>query len=322
MTARKPHLHVYIRWSSDSQEKGDSRRRQTKMAEDFQPRHPEFVVDWSRKMVDEGKSAFDGTNRFDPNSHLYRFLADVDAGLIPKGDGLLVEKLDRLSRQDLDESMPFFQELLRKGYIVQVMDPEKLYAGKLGFADFMHLSFQVWANYEDSQKKAGRVGDAWANLKKEARNNKRVITRRVPAWCRVEGDKEKIVVHGPSAKVVQMIYRWAREGYGIYAIYRRLHAEKIPPITSAIKKKKIGKVIPPRWTVRYIHNILTARTVLGEYQPRRVRKRGHQPEGDPIPGYYPAIITPDEFDAARGARLSRRNRGAVWAKARAWSGRA
>jgi DNA invertase Pin-like site-specific DNA recombinase len=51
---------------------------------------------------DAGLSAFDGSNI--TRGKLGRFLDDVQAGRIPRGSSLIVESLDRLSRQGIIES--------------------------------------------------------------------------------------------------------------------------------------------------------------------------------------------------------------------------
>src|ERR1700693_5722014 len=51
-------------------------------------------------MRDAGLSAFTGEH-LDPHAHLGRFLAVVEAGRIPRGSWLVVEHLNRLSRQDV-----------------------------------------------------------------------------------------------------------------------------------------------------------------------------------------------------------------------------
>ncbi len=55
--------------------------------------------------------------------------------------------------------------------------------------------------------------------------------------------------------------------------------------------------------------ILNGRRVLGEYQPR---DRDGKPQGDPIKGYYPAVVTEDEWLQARaGVQQRRRFKGRV-----------
>jgi hypothetical protein len=58
------------------------------------------------------------------------------------------------------------------------------------------------------------------------------------------------------------------------------------------------------WRTSYVRSILSDRRALGELQPCNAAGR---PVGDVIKGYYPAVVGPDEFYAARAAVTGRRN---------------
>jgi hypothetical protein len=48
--------------------------------------------------------------------------------------------------------------------------------------------------------------------------------------------------------------------------------------------------------------MLRNRATIGEHQPKRIRNGKRVPDGDPIPGFYPAAIDESLFDAAQEAR--------------------
>jgi DNA invertase Pin-like site-specific DNA recombinase len=98
----------YFRWSTAQQEWGDSERRQNKMAEEWCAREGLHLSD--QRFVDSGLSAFHGKNQ---RGDLGRLLATVQ-----RGDTLLVEDCDRLSRQDWFSSLSFLQSILGKGVTV------------------------------------------------------------------------------------------------------------------------------------------------------------------------------------------------------------
>src|SRR5207249_31294 len=58
------------------------------------------------------------------------------------------------------------------------------------------------------------------------------------------------------------------------------------------------------WRTAYVRSILSDRRALGEYQPRDA---DDQPKGDPIPGYYPRVVSDAEFYATRAAVRGRTN---------------
>src|SRR4051794_22913686 len=98
-TAPQHTAYSYVRFSDPSQAEGDSLRRQTDgRAEAFCTRHG-LRLDTALSMRDLGVSAFRGAHRSDKHA-LGQFLELVRRGRISKGSYLLVENLDRLSRED------------------------------------------------------------------------------------------------------------------------------------------------------------------------------------------------------------------------------
>src|SRR5262249_22471095 len=101
---------------------------------------------------------------------------------------------------------------------------------------------------------------------------------------------------------VLSIYRLAREGYGGLQIAKRLNRDKVPPIGGRSH----------RWYRSYVMLILGNRAVLGEWQPCRMEGRREVPDGDPIPNYFPPILTEKEWYATRHAvELRKTQRGPV-----------
>ena len=88
--------YSYLRFSTPEQSKGDSKRRQIEGAEEYAKANG-LVLD--EKLRDEGISAYSGANR--DKGALGGFLKKVEKGLIPTGSVLIVESLDRLSRENV-----------------------------------------------------------------------------------------------------------------------------------------------------------------------------------------------------------------------------
>ena len=84
----------YLRWSSEPQTWGDSERRQLAMAERWCEQRGLVLTD---KYRDSGVSAYHGRNR---SSQLGELLKEAR-----RGDYVLVEDNDRLSRQNWFEGM-------------------------------------------------------------------------------------------------------------------------------------------------------------------------------------------------------------------------
>jgi len=112
----------YVRFSDPAQKTGDSLRRQMEARDAWLAANPHAVLDTKLKMTDEGISARHGKNRSD-KACLGAFLKLVEDGhSIPKGSYLLVENLDRLSRQEVHEGLYLLLGLIRAGIrVVQLM---------------------------------------------------------------------------------------------------------------------------------------------------------------------------------------------------------
>ena len=106
----------YLRWSTAPQEWGTSEIRQSGLAKAYCEQHELTLVD---TVSDRGVSAYRGKNRT-------RALGDlVDA--IKANDYLLVEDVDRLSRQDWLTAVTFVGQILDKGVtIVTLHDGQRI----------------------------------------------------------------------------------------------------------------------------------------------------------------------------------------------------
>src|SRR5204862_6491823 len=95
-----PAAFSYVRFSHPSQLEGDSLRRQTERATDYCKRKG-LTLDTSLTLRDLGVSAFRGKNAAVGNFRT--FLDAVKAGKVAPGSALIVESIDRISRQGSDE---------------------------------------------------------------------------------------------------------------------------------------------------------------------------------------------------------------------------
>jgi DNA invertase Pin-like site-specific DNA recombinase len=97
--------------SSAEQVKGDSLRRQLERSRLYAEKHG-LALDES--LQDLGVSAYRGTNRI--KGALFGFLKLVRAGRVPRGSYLLIENLDRLSRENAYDAMKGpFSDLIDAG---------------------------------------------------------------------------------------------------------------------------------------------------------------------------------------------------------------
>jgi DNA invertase Pin-like site-specific DNA recombinase len=230
---------------------------------------------------------------------LGRFLALVDAGKVTPGSVLIVESIDRLSREDVMTALPRFVDLLNKGIDVVTLgsNPQRYNAQQINanpYLLFGSLIEMARANQE-SRIKGERVGAAWSRKKREA-GTRGPITRKCPAWLAVK-DKAFWVIPERAA-LVKRIFRETIEGMGARIIAKKLNDEKIPVFAHG-----------QGWHESYVKKILRNRAVLGEYQPMTIKLGKRIQDGPMVPGYFPALISPDEFDRAARAIKKRTGKG-------------
>jgi DNA invertase Pin-like site-specific DNA recombinase len=298
--------YSYLRFSHPDQAKGDSLRRQKDLRDAWLARNKNVVLDTALTLEDEGVSGFTGEHRSNPDRHaLAAFLALVKQGRIARGSYLIVENLDRLSREDIIPALSLLLNLIESGIrVVQLLPVEMVYDAQSNPMNLMMAIMELSRGHSESVMKSERVGGAWQDKKRRAAANGEPVTKRVPYWLRVVDGKFEVI--DSAAETVRRIFRMAIDGHGIAAITKRLNADRVPVFGPAVTKA--GKPRPNHWPRSYVAKILANRAVLGEYQPFKGRAAKRKPDGKPIPDYYPRIITDQEWYAARGSMARRKGK--------------
>lgn len=98
----KPRPFSYLRMSSAAQLAGDSLRRQTQAAREYADKHG-LELQEEDQLRDLGVSGFRGDHLAE-DAGLGGFIAAVRSGRVTHGSVLLIEDLDRLSRQAILKS--------------------------------------------------------------------------------------------------------------------------------------------------------------------------------------------------------------------------
>lgn len=292
-----PKAYSYVRFSTPEQARGDSLRRQLSKAHEWCEKRGLGLDDSLR---DLGVSAFKGTHS--AIGALRSFLDRVESGEVERGSYLIVESLDRLSREAVLDAAARLFDLIRAGITVVTLTDGQEYSEERLRADWTPLimSITVMARaHEESRIKGERVGAAWARKRDVARSEGVPISSRCPSWLRlVDRSYEVVPQH---VEIVRRIFELAIEGYGQRAIVMRLNRDSIPIFRGS--KKSTGG-----WQTSTIRRVLTSRTVLGEYQPHTGSHRAGtwKPEGEPIKNYYPAVVTEDDYWRAQRSLGGRR----------------
>jgi DNA invertase Pin-like site-specific DNA recombinase len=285
---KQPLAISYVRFSTIEQLGGDSIRRQTEATEAYCKKNGLTLTD-DYRLKDLGKSAYKGVHR-SATGALGQLEKQVEAGKIPKGTVLVVENLDRLSREDIVSAQLLLLNLINKGIeIVALSDNERRYSK----ANLIENPWELMASimvmsraHEESKIKSYRVKESWATKHKLAAQGKHIKVK-LPAWLESKG--EKYVAIPEKADVIKKIFKLYLHGHGSLSIAGMLNDEKVPNIA----RDRNGRT--DRWNSSYILRLLKAKELIGYYTCLT-------PE---VPNFFPKIISDDDFYTAQ-AKLKER----------------
>lgn len=288
--------YSYLRFSSPEQAKGDSERRQEALATAYAHSHG-LDLDDKLTFQDRGVSAYHGRNV--EEGRLADFLKAVETGRVEQGSYLLVESLDRISRETPRKAFNTLQRIIAGGItLVTLTDGRRYSEETLDDDPFALMSFVMMsarAN-EESKTKGLRVRAAWDA--KRARAADEPLTRWGPAWLKLKDDRSSFEVIPARGEVVRRIFEMAAGGMGQHAIAAKLNAEGVP--TFGDEGRRAAAV---HWHRSYISKILNGPAALGIYVPHVSSYDGGRlvrtPQA-PVPNYYPVIV---DAETARRARL-------------------
>src|SRR5262249_23759913 len=122
-----PTAYSYLRFSTPEQRAGDSTRRQTEASQAYAAAHG-LTLDTELTFEDLGVSAFRGKNAQD--GALSAFIEAAEAGRIKKGSYLLVENLDRLSRQAPRAALRQLERIVECGVTVVTLQDNRKYTAE------------------------------------------------------------------------------------------------------------------------------------------------------------------------------------------------
>ena len=297
-TGMNPKCYSYIRFSTPEQSKGDSLRRQLEMSERYAKEHG-LILD---PMRDLGLSAFKGEHRT-KGTALGRFLTLVKNGNIPKGSTLLVESLDRLSREQVSDAYDQFRDIIKAGVRIVTLGDGMEYTRESLDANIGQLMFSLIimsrAN-EESATKSRRIKASWDS--KREKIGERKMTARAPAWLELSPDHTIFNPIPERVEIVNRIFREKLSGKGTRLIASELNQQNawLP----GDQKRNGG---PPGWRESYIQKILRSSAVIGEFQPHQTvtdadGRTSRKPVGEAIKDYFPAVVPKNIFYATQ-ARL-------------------
>lgn len=290
----------YARVSSDKQLSGEGLGRQLKGTTDWIAAHPHYPIRLDLTLTDEARSAWKG-DHLAGDGALGKLLEMVRAGTINRGTVLLVEALDRLSRQDVWKATHQLTGLVTAGITVITTRDNKIYSSDPRFADKQSaigdliMSVVIMANaHVESENKSFRIAETKALRAIEAQRTKNVLHQNTPGWLRVADsatatnrETRKYELNQHHAETVRTIFTMALD-HGAAYITRWLIDEK---------KNPFGR--SGRWNIRYVKNILESRAPLGHLETKHAL----------IENVLPRVIDDDLWWRVQAARKERAGKG-------------
>lgn len=255
----KPIAYAYSRFSSAQQAEGDSKRRQDSLIKSW----PDAEKHEIRYLHDPGISAYSGKNR--TIGQFGVFLASLRSGVLGPRPVLLVENLDRISREELETAQSLFLEIVGLGAVIITLHNGKRYAKGMGLVDIITALVEMDVAHQHSAKLSMRVRAAVAARKQSGG----IVHNRAssPAWLRLDPKRTKFEPIPERVAVVCRMFDLAAKGMGPAAIARVLNTEQVP--TWAPRKWRASAWREPAaWRDTAVASILFGRAVLGEFEGR------------------------------------------------------
>jgi DNA invertase Pin-like site-specific DNA recombinase len=286
--------YSYRRFSSKQQSDGSSLARQLEMAQDVCTANGWQLVDLP---PDQGVSAYkvDAGGLMAANMHkgnLATFLERANAGDIKRGSVLIIEKLDRFSRNYYDVVFPVWLNLLQSGieifscvsrthYTLQIIRQNPMLAG-------MALIEMANAN-EYSSGMANRITKAFSMRIAEAAKGKRMnFGGWQPRWVDFNGDKGQageFSLNGHAATVRRIV--------GEY-----IGGASMCGISKGLIRDKVANLRGGKWGQGTVRSILQSELLIGTMEVKGVR----------LERYYPAVISNEQYAQLRARLADNRER--------------
>jgi DNA invertase Pin-like site-specific DNA recombinase len=291
----------YSRFSSPRQSEGDSEDRQVRMYRDFCGRHN--LTPLAEAFADRGRSGYKDEHR--KKGRLGVLVAMAKDKRFEPGTVIVVEAWDRLGRLRPDKQTELIAELLRTGVSIGICRLDDIFTEEdFGTHKWTTLAVFIQLAYQESKQKSERVGASWESRRKKAREEGKLLNKRLPAWLEVVNGQARLIPQRQAA--VKRIFTLAANGNGHTRIAGILKREKVPPFgLKVVNKGRSRSQFSGKWTRPYITLILNDRRAVGEFQPRKL---DGSPDGPPIAGYFPAAVTEEEWLVARAGAEQRMGR--------------
>ena len=249
----KKTAHAYSRFSTKQQADGDSKRRQDAKSQAWADKNGyqlEFIHD-------AGISAYQGKNR--SAGQFGVFLAALEANQLGPEPVLLVENLDRMSREDIKTAQQNFWAIVNRGAKIVTLHNETIYSDKMEINEIVAALYEMNAAHDYSVRLSDRVQNAM-NKRREAGGIMHNRTS-APSWLSLDKDRTTFTPIKERVDIVLRIFNQFNAGVGVTSIAMQLNSDGVKPWTRRSSGFKV-------WLPTYVSGLLRNRAVLGEFEGR------------------------------------------------------
>ncbi|MBP2157109.1 recombinase family protein [Erwinia rhapontici] len=289
---------AYIRFSSSSQQYGDSKRRQDRLIDEWISHNPGYELD-EITYQDLGLSAYSGANA--SRGALADFIDAVEHGYIMRGTVLLVESLDRLSREKIGDATDRLKSILKCGIDVVTLTDHTRYTEESlddPYSLIKAILIAQRAN-EESEIKSRRMRSAWQRKREDAEKTGKIITKSCPRWLKVSPGGDFFEPIPERVKSIVKIFKLRLKGHSLNGIVKILNDKKVETLTG-----EYGV-----WNPSTIEKLLGNKALIGTYVPSyQTMSKGVKD----IPNYFPSVVPQKLFNDVQGIRLTPFGKDAVY----------
>ena len=273
----------YLRVSSTRQA-GEARSGLDRQADQFLPfcqRHG--LTPSVDSLVDAGISAYRGSNR--ERGALGQFLAAARDGVIPEGAVLCVEDLDRFSREAPSYAEAQLGELFELGLALGIVRDDVVidrstYDSDIGVR--LQLLVRRDAAHDYSRKLSERVGAAHERARARERQGEVVNGHCRPQWLDYDDQSGTFTVND-RWPVYRRMVDLCLQGYGQVRVAAIINGEGHRNTRGGL------------WSGASVAQVWKDPRLIGERVYGRRRRAGPE-QIELLPGYFPAMLTREEWD--------------------------
>ncbi|OSM99786.1 hypothetical protein AU509_02970 [Lonsdalea britannica] len=229
-------------------------------------------------------SAFTGKHA---TGELGQLMQDIGNGSIAAGDMVLIESLDRLSREDISTATDRLKAILIHHVDVVTLSDGKHYTHESlnNPMDLIMSILTAQRAHQESEEKSRRMRQVWANKRAEAESQGKVISKSCPRWLTVKDDRTGFDIVPEHAQTIRQVFSLRIKGESLSSIAKTLNEEGRLTFTG-----RVGK-----WNQSTVQQLVSNKALIG-YKVQSRKSVVNHPD---IPDYYPVVVDLQTFQAVQ-----------------------